>query len=119
MSWYSLAQRIRSAPSTEDSATILKNVFRKLYRARQSRPTPTVPTKGKLIGRYAGPLVNQGQTSTQNQKILARLMRGPATNGQLAKYTLRLSARIMDLRKAGYDIESKNIGGNTWLYRLR
>jgi len=40
----------------------------------------------------------------QNQAILERLQRGPATNKELAQLALKYSSRISDLRAAGYDV---------------
>lgn len=36
--------------------------------------------------------------------ILERLMRGPATNRELAELSLKYTGRISDLRKSGYTI---------------
>ena len=53
---------------------------------------PTVPDAAKpRLGR-------------QQQAILDRLRKGPATNNDLCQIAQRFSARIEELRKAGYDI---------------
>lgn len=43
--------------------------------------------------------------SGQNQAILERLRRGPATNRQLMSIALNYRARISDLRAHGYDVQ--------------
>lgn len=40
----------------------------------------------------------------QNARILERLRKGPATNAELAAISLKYTARISDLRHAGYDV---------------
>jgi hypothetical protein len=42
--------------------------------------------------------------SRQNTAILARLQRGPATRRQLADICLNVTARVSDLRAAGYRV---------------
>lgn len=42
--------------------------------------------------------------SDQNQRVLARLQRGPATRHELQALASNITARISDLREAGYDI---------------
>lgn len=42
--------------------------------------------------------------SRQNQAILERLRRGPATNDELAKLARKYTSRVSDLRAAGYDV---------------
>lgn len=50
--------------------------------------------------------------------ILARLRRGPATNVELSAIGLRFGARLMDMRRAGYEIESVRGAGGLWTYSL-
>lgn len=40
----------------------------------------------------------------QNQAILERLRRGPATNRELAAISLKYTSRTSDLRAAGYNV---------------
>jgi hypothetical protein len=40
----------------------------------------------------------------QNQSILERLQRGPATNRELAALSLKYTSRVSDLRAAGYNV---------------
>ena len=40
----------------------------------------------------------------QNQAILERLRRGPATNFELAEISLKYTSRISDVRAAGYTV---------------
>ena len=42
--------------------------------------------------------------SDQNQRVLARLERGPATRHELQAIASNITGRISDLRAAGYDI---------------
>lgn len=42
--------------------------------------------------------------SGQNQAILERLRRGPATNDELARIARKYTSRISDLRAHGYDV---------------
>lgn len=55
------------------------------------------------------------------QRVLNRLRRGPATTSQLleAGCGTRYSARILELRNLGYDIESKRVRQGSFLYTLR
>lgn len=47
----------------------------------------------------------------QNQKLIAALQRGPMTAAQMWQQLgiMRASARVFDLRRAGYTIESRQI----------
>ena len=45
--------------------------------------------------------------ATKRQLILARLRKGPATTKQLIPITHRFGARIEELRKMGFGIETK------------
>ena len=56
----------------------------------------------------------------QQQEILDRLQRGPATNVELAAIGIRYSARIHELRTAGYVIEktTENHATGLVVYRL-
>lgn len=54
----------------------------------------------------------------QNGEILARLQRGPATNSELAKLSLKYTSRISDLRKAGYTIAMTRVQGGLTIYEL-
>lgn len=58
--------------------------------------------------------------SRQCQHILERLQRGEATNKELAGLSLKYTARISDLRAAGYDVQVKSRNTKTGLtvYRL-
>jgi hypothetical protein len=51
------------------------------------------------VSEAAAPRLGRQQTA-----ILARLRQGPALNIELAHIGIRYSARIEELRKAGYDI---------------
>ena len=42
--------------------------------------------------------------SDQNQRVLARLQRGPASRHELQQIASNITARISDLREAGYGI---------------
>lgn len=52
--------------------------------------------------------------SRQNAAVLARLMRGPATNAELAGIALKYTSRVSDLRKAGFTVVE-----NDGTYRLK
>lgn len=56
--------------------------------------------------------------TTQNAKILARLQRGPASNVELAKLSLKYTSRLSDLRKAGLTVTCKRIPGGLSIYTL-
>jgi hypothetical protein len=56
--------------------------------------------------------------ATQNDKILARLQRGPATNAELAGISLKYTGRISDLRKAGHVITPERVKGGVTIYKL-
>lgn len=54
---------------------------------------------------------------TQRQKVLAMLLKGPATNRQLSRIAPRFSARILELRRIGIDIDYVR-DGRTVTYKL-
>lgn len=54
----------------------------------------------------------------QNLAILERLRLGPATNVELAAISLKYTARISDIRSAGYSIEAKRVEGGIFEYWL-
>jgi hypothetical protein len=57
--------------------------------------------------------------ATQNDRILERLKRGPATNVELAGISLKYTSRISDLREAGYAIPPpERVKGGVTIYRL-
>lgn len=56
--------------------------------------------------------------STQNQRILERLLRGPCTNVELAKLSLKYTSRVSDLRKAGFSIIADRKARGLTIYRL-
>ena len=59
------------------------------------------------------------QLTRQSRVILERLRQGPATNAELTAVGLRYSARIHELRRAGHEIESEQLGWSLWLFSLR
>lgn len=72
-----------------------------------------IDTLTKAWGRWM-----QQRTATQQELILERLRCGSATNEELTKIGLRYSARIYDLRRKGYDIDTKTLKGGLVQYRL-
>lgn len=58
-------------------------------------------------GQPASPVVAEAKRLTRQQAlVLDRLREGPATNMELIPISTRFSARIFDLRKAGYKIDT-------------
>jgi hypothetical protein len=59
--------------------------------------------------------------SKQSEEILERLRQGPATNVELACIGIRYSARIGELRSAGYQVEitHRNRSTGVNVYRLK
>lgn len=56
---------------------------------------------------------------SSNERLLERLRQGPATNIELATICgMRVSARIHDLRTAGYSIKTERVVGGAWLNTL-
>ena len=54
-----------------------------------------------------------------SQAILTLLQRGPATNIQLMQVGgVRYGARIHDIKKAGYKIQSRRLEEGIWVYEL-
>lgn len=69
----------------------------------------------------ADPNVNAGDIKRlcrQSLEILARLRQGAATNMELAAITHRFSARIFDLRSAGYTVETIRGEGGLHTFKL-
>jgi hypothetical protein len=64
------------------------------------------------------PLEDHKRLKGQNLEILKRLRSGPATNVELAALSLKYTARISDIRAAGYDIEATRVDGGLWQYKL-
>jgi len=55
-------------------------------------------------------LERSGRRESAGERILRRLRRGPVSNLELARITLRYGARIYDLRRQGYVIETEARG---------
>lgn len=55
---------------------------------------------------------------SQNAAILERLQRGPCTNVELARLSLKYTSRVSDLRKAGYVVDAKRMPGGLTIYTL-
>ena len=55
----------------------------------------------------------------QCREILAALRSGPKLNHELAPIGIRYSARIGELRKAGYEIETEHVANGVHKYTLR
>lgn len=51
--------------------------------------------------------------STQKERILAALRRGPVTNRELNSIAFRYSARIAELRADGHDIRTYRLPGRS------
>ena len=57
--------------------------------------------------------------SKADERLLARLRTGPATNVDLVLVCgLRSSARVHDLRQCGFQIKAEHVRGGVWLYTL-
>lgn len=54
----------------------------------------------------------------QNAEIVRRLMKGPATNRELARISLKYTSRISDARRAGYVITAKRHPKGLTIYSL-
>lgn len=54
---------------------------------------------------------------SHQQKILARLQSGPAVTDDLNKICNRFSARLGELRKAGYEISTEKVDGAKGVFR--
>lgn len=54
----------------------------------------------------------------QSLAILQRLQRGPATNVELARISLKYTSRVSDLRAAGYVVECERREKGLTVYRL-
>ncbi|MEX2287446.1 MAG: hypothetical protein WD648_10175 [Planctomycetaceae bacterium] len=75
---------------------------------------PSVPPADPLVSS-----IDHKRLGSQNQEILERLRRGPATNKQLAAISINFTRRISDLKKAGHRIEAKrHRQTGIWTYRL-
>jgi len=51
--------------------------------------------------------------------ILAQLRKGPTTNHALNEIVMSYRQRISDLRKEGYRIDNRRLGGRVTLYELK
>lgn len=69
-------------------------------------PAPVAPPAPDYVGGCNSTVEIEDIAACQDQKrrILERLREGPATNSELVKIAERLSARILELRKAGHVI---------------
>ena len=61
----------------------------------------------------------QERFNKQELEILYQLGMGPRTNARLAQIALKYTSRISDLRKKGYDIQCRRLGGGLTEYTLR
>jgi hypothetical protein len=57
----------------------------------------------------------RGRLSSQNERILAILRRGPVSNDDLSRIARKYTSRLSDLRKAGYDVRVKSRDHKTGL----
>lgn len=66
------------------------------------------------------PRAEHKRLSRQCEAMLARLKEGPTSNGELARFSLKYTSRLSDLRAAGYDIRilSRNTKSGVTVYRL-
>jgi hypothetical protein len=64
-------------------------------------------------------LNRSGRRASQKDRILWRLMSGPATNAELAAISLKYTGRISDLRADGWRIEPTLQPDGRTIYRLR
>ena len=67
---------------------------------------------------FHDPQDDERRYAAQRQQIVDRLLVGPATTLELSAIALRFGARVHELRRRGFEIESKRLGGGLWLYRL-
>jgi hypothetical protein len=80
-----------------------------LFDARSPAPSPADPhIHAADIPRVTG----------QNAAILERLRQGPASSFELYTLARRYSARIHDLRRAGYRIAGERVAGGEGEYRF-
>jgi hypothetical protein len=56
---------------------------------------------------------------SQNDRILERLQKGPASNYELAQISLKYTSRLSDLRKAGYTVTCERHAGGGATYELQ
>jgi hypothetical protein len=61
----------------------------------------------------------RARRTSAKERVLARLRLGPATNIQLNELCYRYGARILELRRAGYDIETRPIEAGVYQYTLK
>ena len=52
-------------------------------------------------------------------RVLARLQQGPATNEELNAICYRYGARLLELRRAGWPIDTEPLCAGVFVYRLR
>ena len=75
---------------------------------------PAVPAKlNKSVESEDKPRLGKQQAA-----VLERLRKGPATNMELLPISARFSARIHELRKAGFVINRANLGDGLFEYSL-
>ena len=73
-----------------------------------------------LCGPRASDQAEQARRTSGAIRILGRLLKGPATNVELARLALRYGARIKDLRDRGHDIpEPKQVSRGVFLYEVK
>lgn len=102
--------------SHETNPTAIRNILQDFARRvihTQRRQRETYPQDLQI---HPG---DRPRVKRSTTKILAMLRRRPRTNAELATISSRYGARIHDIRRAGYIIESTRIGGSRWLYTLR
>lgn len=80
--------------------------------SRRRLPPAAARTSPPLVKKMAEDLEESGRRRTQIWAVLARLRQGPALNTELQRLTLRLGARIYDLRGLGYEISVRRLGGS-------
>jgi hypothetical protein len=63
---------------------------------------------------------DEARLGKQQRRLLDRLMRGPLTNveGVCDLRILNMTARVSELRQAGYRIDAQRGSEGVWTYRL-
>lgn len=73
-----------------------------------------------MIPADSGDMIQEDRLSNHNETILSLLRKGPVTNVEIAKISKNHTARISNIRKAGYDVRCKFLDRKSGLteYRL-
>lgn len=111
---HNTALRLSTISDPAEIEQELQHFARAVLEAWKSQPADDILPQDLNLRRPA----DRRLAKNASAEILRMLRQGPCSNRQLSRVTSRYGARIHDLRRAGYNIRSRQIGSHLWVYQL-